>query len=75
MGNKADHKLKKKRRHERQIAEGIRNPLVISVESSRYDAYDTSGLKPVPKKKVYLSELDPDDVREVLRLVSNLSFV
>lgn len=75
MGSKLEHKLKKKRRHERQIAEGIRVPFVMTMETSRYDIYDTSGLKPVPKKKVYLSELDRDDVKEVLRLVAGLSFV
>lgn len=61
--NKSKHRMKKKRRHERQIAEGTRAP----AEKAR-----KTEVKYVPRRVTRLSELDPDDVRKVLEIVKNL---
>lgn len=58
------HKLKKKRRHDRQIAEGIRIPK----ESGKR-------IKVATRREVHLSSIDPKDVRAVLDMVKNLSLL
>jgi len=57
--NKSKHKKKKKRRHERQIMEGIRRPATIRPATIR-------------RTTVRLSELDPEVVRKVLDKVNSI---
>lgn len=61
--SRSRHKKEKKRRHDRQIAEGTRVPTPkVRKARSRY----------TPRGMVRLSELNPDDVRKVLDVVKNL---
>lgn len=66
MGN-SKHRLKKKKRHERQIAEGIREP---TEKKKREKVLYGHGV--FQHRKVRLSELDPVMVRQVLKLVEGL---
>lgn len=61
--NKGRHKQEKRRRHERQIAEGtriprerIRKPLMLTT----------------PRRRALLSEVNAEDVRKILEIVKNL---
>lgn len=66
MGN-SKHKQKKKKRHERQIAEGIREP---TEKKKREKVLYGCGV--FPRQRVRLSELDPAIVRQVLELVKEM---
>ena len=66
MGN-TKHKQKKKKRHERQIAEGMRDP---TEKKKKEKVLYSSGI--FPHRKVRLSELDPVMVGQVLELVKGL---
>lgn len=66
MGN-SKHKQKKKKRHERQIAEGTREP---TEKKKKEKVLYGGGI--FPHRKVRLSELDPIMVRQVLELVKGL---
>lgn len=63
--SRAKHRQERKRRHERQIAEGMR---VLREKTER----------PTPrvqtKRRALLSEMDAGEVKEVLRLVRDLRF-
>lgn len=60
MGN-TKHKQKKKKRHERQIAEGTRVPRE-KIEKPVFVEY----------RRVKLSELNAEDVRRILELVKEI---
>lgn len=64
--NKSKRREKKKRRHERQIAEGTREPRVKLEKKCYYRS---------ERKQMKLSELDSNDVRKVLDAVANLDNV
>lgn len=66
MGN-SKHKQKKKKRHERQIAEGTRDPTEKKKKERVLYGYGI-----FPRQRVRLSELDPAIVRQVLELVKGL---
>lgn len=61
--NKQKHKQEKKRRHERQIAEGTRQPRKKNKKKTVWG--------PV-RRRVKLSELNREDVQKILELVKNL---
>lgn len=62
--NKSKHREKKKKRHERQIAEGVRQP---RPKLEKRIVYGTT-----IRRKVKLSEIDREDVRRVLEIVKGL---
>lgn len=66
MGN-SKHKQKKKKRHERQIAEGVREPTDKKKKEKVLYGYGV-----FPRRKVRLSELDPIMVGQVLELVKGI---
>lgn len=61
------HKLKKKKRHERQIAEGTR---MAQEKTTRKKVFITK--KTVIKRRVYLSEVDREIVKAVIDAVRNI---
>lgn len=67
MGN-SKHKQKKKKRHERQIAEGTRDPTEKKKKEKVLYGYGI-----FPRQKVRLSELDPVMVKQVLELVKEIT--
>lgn len=66
--NRQKHKQERKRRHERQIEEGIRQPK----EKVRKPNKLKSGRRMVVHRTVKLSEIDRDVVRKVIELVKDI---